>query len=61
MVTLLGTVALALLLVRLMEVPPGPAGPLNVTVPVLALPPRTDEGESVTETSVLGVIVSFAL
>ena len=43
-VTLDGTVAAALLLVRVTTAPPDGAGPLRVTVPVEGLPPVTEVG-----------------
>jgi hypothetical protein len=59
-VTDAGSVAALLLLVSATTVPPEPAGPLNVTVPVEAFPPSTDEGFKLRETSVAGVIVKLA-
>jgi len=43
-VTVAGTAAAALLLERLTTVPPEPAGPARVTVPVDVLPPGTEVG-----------------
>jgi hypothetical protein len=60
-VTLAGTVALALLDERLITVPPGPAAPLSVTVPIADVPPRTEVGETLMPASVAGVIVSVAV
>ena len=60
-VTEAGTVALAKLDVRLTTVPPGPAGPFRVAVPVEGLPPMTDEGARVRLVSAAGLIVSVAV
>jgi hypothetical protein len=60
-VTLAGNVALVLLDERLTTVPPGPAGPVRVTVPVEGTPPRTNAGESVRLLRVAGVIVNVAV
>lgn len=43
------------------KVPPEPAGPLNVTVPVLVLPAVTDVGFKDTETSEAPAIVKLAV
>jgi hypothetical protein len=51
-VTLLGTVALELLLLRLTTLPPEGAAELNVTVPVELVPPVTLVGFKVTEETV---------
>ena len=48
------------LLWRFTVIPPVPAGPLKVTVPVEEVPPVTDVGFKEMETSVAGVMVSFA-
>lgn len=42
-------------------VPPGPAGPLKVTVPVLDVPPGTELGDSETDCKVAGLTVRFAV
>jgi hypothetical protein len=60
-VTLTGKVAFALFDDRLTTVPPWPAGPFKVTVPVEVLPPATAAGKSVTVISDAGVIVSVAV
>jgi hypothetical protein len=66
-VTLAGTVAAALLLDSVTAAPPAGATPLNVTVPLEALPPTTlvglsESAESVTGAGVpLGVIVRVAV
>ncbi len=59
-VTELGTWAAALPLERLTLVPLGAAGLLSVTVPVEDVPPGTDVGFKLTETSTGGLIVSVA-
>lgn len=46
-VTLAGSVAIAVLDVRLTTAPPAGAGPFRVTVPVDVDPPMTDVGETV--------------
>ena len=51
-VTLAGTVAVAVLLVRATAAPPVGAGPLSVTVPVEEDPPFTVVGLSATDESV---------
>jgi len=56
-VTLAGTLALVLLLDSAITAPPEGAGPLNVTVPVEGLPPRTDVGLRVSDTRVAGFTV----
>jgi hypothetical protein len=53
-VTLAGTTALRLLLDRLMTVPPFGAVPLNVTVPIVPIPPCTVDGFKVTEDGTMG-------
>jgi len=60
-VTLVGTVATALLLPTVTSAPPAGAGPFSVTVPVDALPPRTDVGLNVTELRVAAVTVKVAV
>lgn len=59
-VTLPGTVALLLLDDRATDVPPGPAAPVSITVPVELVPPSTDAGEIFRLASPAGVIVRFA-
>lgn len=62
-VTLLGTLALELLLLRLTTVPPEGAAELRVTVPVELLPPVTVDGFRVSDEIVVdagGLIVSEA-
>ena len=56
-----GTLAELVLLERETEVPPLPAGPLRVTVPILGVPPGTVVGLSETETRLAGDIVSVAV
>ena len=60
-VTVAGTVALVVLDERLTAVPPVPAGPLRVTVPVELLPPETVVGVSETLESAAGVTVRVAV
>ena len=60
-VTLVGTVATALLLPSVTSAPPAGAGPFSVTVPVDALPPRTDVGLNVTELRVAAITVKVAV
>lgn len=60
-VTLAGTTALVLLEVNETAAPPEPACPVNVTVPVEDLPPRTDGGAIATLRSVAGVTVRVAV
>jgi len=55
-----GTVAAELLLVKLTTVPPVAAGPLRVTVPVEAPPPRTELGLKLSDTNAVEVIVKVA-
>ncbi len=59
-VTLAGTVALEELELNFTLRPPGPAGPLSVTVPVDGLPPATEVGDTERPVSAAGVIVSVA-
>ena len=59
-VTVAGTVAEALLEPRLTIVPPLPAGPERVTVPVDELPPETDDGLTETDARVAGDMVKTA-
>lgn len=58
MVTLLGTVAEALLLCKVTTAPPLGATPFSVTVPVAELPPVTVCGATLTAVSVAGFTVS---
>ena len=60
-VTVVGTVALELFDVRPMDVPPGPAGPFRVTVPVDGVPPATVLGVAVNVVTVAGLIVKIAV
>ena len=53
-----GTEAAKLLLVRVTVVPPVPAGPLIVTVPVELTPPATELGVKLMAARVAGVIVN---
>ena len=58
-VTLVGTVAAAVLLLpSVTSAPPAGAGPLSVTVPVDALPPRTAVGLNLTGLSVAAITVN---
>jgi hypothetical protein len=59
--TVAPTCAAALSLVRVTESPPTAAGPLNVTVPVEAVPPVTVVGESTTDVTVGGFTVNVAV
>ena len=59
-VTVGGTVAAGLLLVRVTMAPPAGAGPLRVTVPVEGLPPTTLVGFTVTEDMVTGTGVTIS-
>jgi hypothetical protein len=59
MMTLVGTLATALLLLaRAICAPAAGAGPFSVTVPVDDVPPRTEVGFNVTELNVAAVTVS---
>ena len=58
-VTVGGTVAAGLLLVRVTTAPPTGAGPLRVTVPVEGLPPITLVGFTVAEDIVTGTGVTI--
>lgn len=60
-VTDAGTVAAVLLDDKLMSVPPGPAGPSSVTVPVEEAPPLTDVGEMENPFRTAGVTVKLAV
>jgi hypothetical protein len=53
-----GTVAALGLAPKVTTVPPGPAWPLRVTVPVTLLPPTTLDNESVRERIAAGVTVN---
>jgi len=57
-VTVAGTVALALSDDRLTTIPPGPAAPVRVTVPIEELLPMTVVGERLTEDRLAGLIVN---
>ena len=60
-VTVAGKVATDVLLdVRFTTVPPVPALPLSVTVPVELFPPTTEVGETETDASVAGLMVKVA-
>ena len=59
-VTVAGSVALTLLELRLMTAPPGPAGPLSVTLPVEDVPPRTEDGVTVMPARPAGLTVKVA-
>ena len=59
-VTEFGTVAAGVLLDKVTVVPPEPAGPVSVTVPVEGAPPCTEAGLSEIDTNAVGVIVSVA-
>ena len=62
MVTLAGTVAAeVLLLVRVITAPPAGARPVNVTVPVELLPPRTEVGLREAELRVAALTIKLAL
>lgn len=58
--TELGTVAATFPVDKAMVVPPAPAGPERVTVPVEELPPCIDGGLRLSEETVAGVIASVA-
>ena len=60
-VTVAGTVAAALPLVSVTVVPPGPAAPLRVTVPVEELPPVTVVGAKDKDRTVAGLTVKVAV
>lgn len=60
-VTVAGTVALAVLEVKVTAVPPVGAIPLKVTVPVEVAPPWTDVGFNETAVRTAGLIVSVAV
>ena len=59
MVTTAGTDALMLVDVRAIAVPPGPAGPPSVTVPMDDAPDSTDAGERLSPESEAGLIVKM--
>ncbi len=61
-VTLAGTVAAeVLLLVRVITAPPAGARPVNATVPVELLPPRTEVGLRETELRVAALTIKLAV
>ena len=55
-----GGTALALFELRLTDVPPGPAAPFKVTVPVEDAPPITDDGDTETLARPAGITVKVA-
>lgn len=59
-VTVVGTITAGLLLEREITVPPNPAGPLRIMVPIEEFPPTTEAGFRVTDDSFAGVIVKVA-
>ena len=59
--TVAGVVAEFVLLERDTISPAEPVGPLSVTVPTVELPPRTDVGLTLIDTSVAGVTVRVAV
>jgi len=59
-VTDVGVVALALSDARATVMPPVPAAPLKVTVPIVETPPRTEESERLIPVSVAALIVNGA-
>ncbi len=61
MVTVAGRVALGVFEERLTTVPPGPAGPFRVAVPVEGFPPVTAVGARVMLVRLAGLIVSVAV
>jgi len=61
-VTEAGTVAAALLLVSVTTAPPAGAGPLSVTVfKVVDVPPKTDDGDKVTNDGLGGCKVKLPI
>ena len=60
-VTLAGTVALGLFEDRKIILPPGPAGPLRLTDPAAVVPPGTDNGDTLRDTSSAGLTVILAI
>jgi hypothetical protein len=60
-IAVVGTVAAPLLLDSATLVPPGPAGPFNVTVPVAVAPPEIVVGLSVTALKLAGVMERVAV
>ena len=61
-VTLAGTVAAEVsLLVRVITAPPAGARPVNATVPVELLPPRTEVGLRETELRVAALTIKLAV
>lgn len=60
-VTLSGTIAAGLLLVRVTTAPPAGAAALSVTVPVDGLPPLTEVGRTLTELRAADLTVNVAV
>ena len=60
-VTVEGTVADDRFEDKLMTVPVEPAGPLRVTVPVEAVPPKTEVGETLSAERTAGTTVKIAV
>ena len=60
-VTVAGSVALVELDESVTDSPPGPAGPVKVSVPVEEVPPANELGASVSVESVAGLIVNVAV
>jgi len=56
-----GNIAVALLEVKFISVPPEGAGPFNVNVPVEEVPPTTTEGDNVRLVNAAGVTVSVVV
>ena len=59
-ITVAGTVVLGSLLARVTVTPPAVAGPFKLTVPLVAVPPKTDDGVKVTIEAVSGPTVRVA-